>query len=47
LTKDCPICKQEIDKEHFDFVMETINDVKKLELWMAKKWTFEMWKKQQ
>jgi DNA repair exonuclease SbcCD ATPase subunit len=47
LTKDCPICKQKIDNEHFDFVTETVNDPEKLELWMAQKWTFEMWKKLQ
>ena len=40
----CPICRANIDKEHYMFVVETMMDPQKMREWTLKKWTFEMWK---
>ena len=44
MKHNCPICKGEIDTEHYAFVMETMNDPEKIKGWMDKKWTFKKWK---
>lgn len=41
----CPICESKVDKEHFSFVLETINDPQKMKDWTDGKWTFETWRK--
>lgn len=44
MKHNCPICKGEIDTEHYAFVMETMNDPEKIKAWIDKKWTFKKWK---
>lgn len=39
--KDCPVCKSKIDKAHYNFVIETINNPQKLKAWGKGTWTFE------
>ena len=41
----CPVCESKVDKEHFSFVLETINDPQKMKDWTDGKWTFETWRK--
>ena len=41
----CPICEGSIDREHYLFVVETMMDPKKIQAYMNKEWSFEIWKK--
>ena len=42
----CPICKGDIDLEHYAFVLEVMKDPKKQEAWRKKEYTFEMWQEE-